>query len=253
MNKKQLELIPRPFRAFPLLWLLTFKLVEKFNRFFSSKGDHNYFDTSRFSWAKDLEANVEKIQSELNDVLYEEVLPDVHEVDVNWKGTIDDNRWKSFFFIGYGKVIEENCAKCPVTANLVKAIPGINTAFFSVLQPGAVIPPHRGPYNGVLTYHLGVKIPKEYKSCSLSVDRELRPWEFGKSVIFDDSYIHAVKNDTDEVRVVLMVNFVRPLPWPFNALNRKMIDALTSLPFVDRGYEKLVNSSFENNEKLNES
>ncbi len=250
MVKFSLELVPKFFRPFPILWLYTYFGIEKLNRFFSSKGDHNYFNTEEFPWSKELELNIDKIQQELAGVLYDEVMPDVHEVDVNWKGTIDDNRWKSFFFIGYGNVVEKNCLKCPTTAALVKKIPGVNTAFFSILLPGAVIPPHRGPYNGVLTYHLGVKIPQDYQSCYLSVDREVRPWETGKSVVFDDSYIHAVSNNTDEIRVLLMVNFARPLPWPLNWLNSSVINSLSQLEFVNRGFKKLLDNKFDNNELL---
>ena len=32
------------------------------------------------------------------------------------------------------------------------------TAFFSILAPGKHIPPHRGPYKGLLRYHLGLQV-----------------------------------------------------------------------------------------------
>jgi len=35
----------------------------------------------------------------------------------------------------------------------------MKTAFFSILAPGKHLPAHRGPYKGVMRYHLGLLIP----------------------------------------------------------------------------------------------
>ena len=43
---------------------------------------------------------------------------------------------------------------------------------------------------------------------------DIRHWEEGKSMIFDDTFNHEVWNDTDETRVVLFVDVLRPLPSP---------------------------------------
>ena len=54
-----------------------------------------------------------------------------------------------------------NCQRCPLTTQLVESIPGMKTAFFSIMLPGKYIPEHRGPYKGLLRYQLALKVPQE--------------------------------------------------------------------------------------------
>jgi len=50
--------------------------------------------------------------------------------------------------------------------------------------------------------------------------------------VFDDTFEHAAWNDTDETRVVLFVDFVRPLRQPVKALNQLVIKAIGFSPFI---------------------
>ena len=103
---------------------------------------------------------------------------------------------------------------CPRTAALMREIPGMTTAMFSILSPRKHILDHRGPYKGVLRYHLGLIVPRDAEACRIRVGEDIRHWEEGKSMIFDDTFNHEVWNDTDETRVVLFVDVLRPLPVP---------------------------------------
>ena len=51
-------------------------------------------------------------------------------------------------------------------------------------------------------------------------------------MIFDDTFNHEVWNDTDETRVVLFVDVLRPLPEPESTLNRLIVKAIGYSPFV---------------------
>ncbi len=51
-------------------------------------------------------------------------------------------------------------------------------------------------------------------------------------MVFDDTFDHEVWNDTDETRVVLFVDVLRPLPAPESALNRLIVKAIGFSPFV---------------------
>ena len=51
-------------------------------------------------------------------------------------------------------------------------------------------------------------------------------------MIFDDTFNHEVWNDTDETRVVLFVDVLRPLPFPESLINRMIIRAIGYSPFV---------------------
>lgn len=106
---------------------------------------------------------------------------------------------------------------------ILKKIPQTNTAMFSILSPGKYIPPHRGPYKGVLRYHLGLMVPEPQGICRIRVGNDIRSWKEGKSLIFDDSHEHEVWNDSDSYRVVLFVNFARPTIFPFSTINRSIL------------------------------
>jgi beta-hydroxylase len=64
------------------------------------------------------------------------------------------------------------------------------------------------------------------------VGEDVRHWEEGKSLIFDDTFNHEVWNDTDETRVVLFVDVLRPLPFPDSLINRLIVKAIGYSPFV---------------------
>ena len=103
---------------------------------------------------------------------------------------------------------------------------------FSILSPGKHIEPHRGPYRGVLRYHLGLRIPEPASAAGISVGGEVRHWEEGRSLLFDDGYEHFAWNDTDGVRVVLFMDVERPLRRPAALVNRAVVRAVALSPFV---------------------
>ncbi|WP_187776492.1 aspartyl/asparaginyl beta-hydroxylase domain-containing protein [Antrihabitans cavernicola] len=145
-------------------------------------------------------------------------IPSFVDISVEQARLSNDDKWKTFFFRAYGVDIEENLQRCPATAALVRRIPGCTTAFFSIMDPGTEIPPHRGPFRGVIRYHLGIRIPEPAR-CGLKVGGEHITWEEGKGVFFDDTYEHEAWNRSHSERVVLFIDIKRPLRWPFNFLN----------------------------------
>ena len=91
---------------------------------------------------------------------------------------------------------------------------------FSILEPGKHLPPHRGPYNGVLRLHLGLIVPEPREQLGIRVENQVYRWQEGEAVIFDDAYEHEAWNKTPQTRVVLFVDFVKPtaLAGPFPQL-----------------------------------
>jgi beta-hydroxylase len=114
----------------------------------------------------------------------------------------------------------------------MRAIPGMKTAMFSILAAGKHIPPHRGPYKGVLRYHLGLIVPQPAEACRIRVGDEVRHWTEGGSLVFDDTYDHEVWNDTGGQRVVLFVDVVRPLTGAAAQLNRALLWLIARSPLV---------------------
>jgi beta-hydroxylase len=196
-------------------------------------GDHKFFDAGQFPWVATMEANWKVIAAELDEILrYHDDLPNFQDISTDQYSITDDDRWKTFFFYGYGFKAGKNVDRCPQTARLLESIPGMKTAMFSILSPHKHIPPHGGPYKGVLRYHLALKVPGPPGACRIRVGDEVREWEEGKSLVFDDVFEHEAWNDSDGTRVVLFVDFVRPLRPPASWLNEAMIRAIGISPFV---------------------
>jgi ornithine lipid ester-linked acyl 2-hydroxylase len=207
--------------------------VERFIGRKSLVGDATFFENDLFPWIAEVEANWTTIRKELERVLQDrEALPNFQDISKDQIEITDDDRWKTFFLYGYGFEAKLGVEMCPKTAELMRRVPGMTTAMFSILSPRKHILDHRGPYKGVLRYHLGLIVPADAESCKIRVGDDFRHWREGRSVIFDDTFNHEVWNDTDETRVVLFVDVLRPLPSPYDAINRAIVKAIGYSPFV---------------------
>ncbi|QUY40948.1 aspartyl/asparaginyl beta-hydroxylase domain-containing protein [Acaryochloris marina] len=196
-------------------------------------GHNTFFNPNMFSWVSLLEKNWRTIRQELEQVLqYQEALPNFEELVEYDSELTKDTQWKMFAFYAYGIKAEKNCDRCPETTRLIEQIPGLKTAFFSILLPHQRIPPHRGPYNGVLRYHLGLMVPEATDQCGIRVGKDIRHWQEGKSLVFDDSFEHTAWNDADSVRVVLFLDVVRPVKFPISLLNRAVIQLFSWSPYI---------------------
>jgi beta-hydroxylase len=199
----------------------------------STVGDTPVYDPSLFPWVAPLEARWEAIRDEAARLLAHEAgIPPLAEISPDHRRIAPPGKWKSFFLIGYGYRLEENCSRCPQTAAAVAGIPGLNSAFFSILAPGAHIPRHRGVTKAILTAHLGLVVPARREACRMQVADELLVWEAGKVLVFDDTDYHEVWNDTDEMRVILLLQFRRPTGWIGRAVGSLFLGAVRRSRFV---------------------
>ena len=146
-------------------------------------------------------------------------IPNIQDIAVTEKVHSKKGEWKIFILFVFGKVIKDNCGRLPKTSELLLSIPGITSAWLSVLAPGKKLKPHRGYYKGILRCHLGIRIP-EGRVAGICVNGEIRFWEQGKCLIFDDNFTHHVWNNSNEYRVVLWLDFLRPLPFWLTWLNK---------------------------------
>ncbi|MDB9527430.1 aspartyl/asparaginyl beta-hydroxylase domain-containing protein [Oscillatoria sp. CS-180] len=209
-----------------------FSLLEWFNKKFSLVGNHCFFELDHFSWVYEVENQFSFIREELDNIINHDNIPNFQDISKGQEALTQDDKWKAFLMYANGHKIEGNCVKCPRTVEALEKIPNIKTAFFSIIYPHKHIPPHRGPFNGILRYHLGLIIPSDRKSCRIRVGDQNRHWEEGKSIIFDDTWNHEAWNDSDQVRVVLFVDFLRPLPFLIKYLNIGFISFIREFPFI---------------------
>lgn len=197
------------------LWTLE-KLIAKTSKVPNTP----YFNSDLFDWTEELEKHQPVIRKELDGILeHLEQIPNFQQISADQKSITQDDKWKTYFLYGFGYKAEQNCERCPETTRLIEEIPGMKTAFFSILAPGKHIPEHRGLYKGFIRYHLGVKIPQPSSQCGIKVDGETRHWQEGESLIFDDTYLHEAWNNSNEIRVVLFMDILRPLKFPGDIIN----------------------------------
>lgn len=167
-----------------------------------------------FPWTQTLRDHWQAIRAEAVTVaLQHNAAPSLVTISPDHKGIAEPDSWRSYFLYGYGYAINENIARCPHTARALAAIPGLNSAFFSILAPGTHIPDHRGVTKGLITCHLGLIIPRD-GDVRMRVDDQIVRWADGETLIFDDTYRHEVWNDSTMTRVVLLIHIERPLRQP---------------------------------------
>jgi ornithine lipid ester-linked acyl 2-hydroxylase len=199
---------------------------------FSKVGNPPVFKNDVFTWTESLESHYDAIRAEaMNIMLERDKIPPLRDVSPDHDRIAVDNKWQSLFIWGYNYKFQRNAELCPVTTSVVEKIPGLISAFYSVHAPGTHLPRHYGPTNGTITCHLGLTIPKE-KGCRISVDDKEYEWHEGKCFVFDDTYYHEVWNDTEEDRIILLVQFERPLHQPGKALAGSFMWMIRRSPFI---------------------
>lgn len=211
-------------------------LIRAVSAFISSQsriGAEPVFPSTVFPWLAEFEANWRLIRAELDQVLEErDALPTFHQISPDQKRVSQGDNWKIYPFYAFGDSFEPNLARCPETARLLRRVPNLRNAMFSILAPQYHIPPHRGPTNGVIRIHLGLIVPAGEEACRIRVGDRIFGWEEGKCVVFDDYFEHEVWNDTDHRRVVLFFDVDRPLKSLGWLVNRFVIAAIKRSAYV---------------------
>ncbi len=183
-----------------------------------------FYERSAFAWVEALEARTEAITAELRAVL------DQHQAGFQpyvayqpgtplnqWQELNHSKRWSSYFLWNNGQPVTEHLERCPETAKALAAVGLADiagqcpNAMFSVLAPHTHIPPHHGETNARLVVHLPLIVPDK---CTYRVGFEHRRWNVGETLIFDDSIEHEARNDSAELRVVMIFDVWNPLLSP---------------------------------------
>ena len=191
-----------------------------------------FYPREQFPWLEDLEAATEDICAELAAVMqggegFEPYLQSSPAVPATGDTRLLDSLdWGAFFLYRNGELIERNAARCPRTMRAIERLPLPRVrgrdpmALFSVLRPGARIPPHTGYLNTRLICHLPLVVPP---GCHFRVGNEQRQWKKGEAWVFDDSIEHEAWNSSTETRVILLVDIWRP---ELSAEERGLVAAL---------------------------
>ena len=190
---------------------------------FASDRRARFFDPRAFPELAPLRENWKVIRDEAERLLHEERLREAAKRDDIAFNAFFRRGWKRFYLKWYDDVLPSARELCPRTAELLSSIPTLNAALFALLPPGGKLGEHRDPFAGSLRYHLGLITPNS-DDCRIYVDGEMYSWRDGEDVLFDETFIHSARNDTDQLRVILFCDVERPLRTRVaRAINRFMI------------------------------
>jgi len=178
----------------------------------------------------DFTGNWQKIRDECVQLMRDMgAIPHFHDVMPEQRPLSEYGKkyWRLLVLRAYGVDHPGNQAKCPFTASLFKRNKSIQSVAISFLEGKKHIPIHRGPFRGVLRYHLGLVIPRNADGSStnrLRIDGVLHDLNEGHGLLWDDTYLHEAWNDSESVRAVLLIDVVRPdMPRLLTVVNNLII------------------------------
>jgi hypothetical protein len=183
-------------------------------------GHDGYYSDELFPWMAELEATTDAIQTDFEAVVNAEAAQLVPYINYpkgvpldHWAQLNNNRDWTAIHLLQNGRLIDANARHCPTLLALLKRLPqpqvagaGPN-AMFSLLAPGAHIPPHTGISNARLVCHLPLIVPD---GCWFRVADETRLWQRGKAWVFDDTIEHEAMNPSDSLRVVMIFDIWHP-------------------------------------------
>lgn len=194
-----------------------------------------FYDDALFPWMAELESRTEIIKTELQAMLAshgEEFVPYIQYQPgdpVNqWDKLNHSRNWSGFHLYAHGQPVQEHLAQCPQTAEALALVDTVGiaglcpNAMFSALAPGAHIPPHTGETNARLVAHLPLVVPP---NCHFRVGYDWAQWREGKCWVFDDTLEHEARNDSNQLRVILMLDVWNPL---LSLAEREMVAAMSA-------------------------
>lgn len=182
--------------------------------------DTTVVPNEHFPFIQELEANWRDIRAELEVLLQDrDSIPFLDKISGDQSRISHSQKWRAFFLWGWDEELTGNTAQCPKTTALLRKVPNLRSAWYSIMSPNYHVKRHKGLTKGVLRAHLGLIVPKRWQECRMVVDGETLHWREGRAFVFDDSRIHEVWNKTDEERAILLLDFDRPMRWPASALH----------------------------------
>lgn len=180
-----------------------------------------FYDDAHFPWMAEIESRAGVIKAELQEMLTsrgEEFVPYIQyrpgDPVNQWDKLNHSRNWSGFHLYAHGEPVPAHLAQCPRTAEALALVDTVEiaglcpNAMFSALAPGAHIPPHTGETNARLVAHLPLVVPDR---CTFRVGYDTRPWREGKCWVFDDTIEHEARNDSQQLRVILMFDVWNPL------------------------------------------
>lgn len=138
---------------------------------------------------------------------FHDIMPAQADISAN-----DGRDWRLFIMKAYGVEQPQNLERCPEVAAIIEDMPEVVSCSFSFIAPGKHIPRHRGPFRGILRFHLMLSMPNGddgKPACELMINDIPYRLADGQSLLWDDTFPHEVRNHSDKVRIALLLDIWR--------------------------------------------
>jgi aspartate beta-hydroxylase len=153
---------------------------------------------------------------------FHDIMPEQADISAN-----DGLDWRMFVLKAYDMGVPANLARMPVLSRLLAECPEVKSAAISFLAPRKHIPSHRGPFRGIMRFHLGLVIPRQADgrpATIMMIDHQEKRITDGEGMLWDDTYPHEVMNNADETRIALLLDVWRPgMSWDMEMLSRLIV------------------------------
>ena len=184
--------------------------INAFMYIFSKVPTTPFLAPQLFSDAKLLQDNWEMIRDEAQNLITLSKIQAAQKNDDAGFNSFFKFGWKRFYLKWYDAKHPSSEKYCPKTVALLRQAKTVKAAMFAELPPGGKLNPHRDPFAGSLRYHLGLITPNDDR-CFIEVNGQRHSWRDGQGAIFDETYIHWARNDSDSNRIILFCDIERPL------------------------------------------
>jgi beta-hydroxylase len=233
-------------------WLIFTPLNCLLYLFTQKRARHSMMDLNEFPELAPIQNNWKIIRQEVLN-LYENGYFDL--TTKSGSGSSYDLGFRTFFKYGWSKFYlswygyTHNSAKrlCPKTVEILAGIPEVNGAMFSLLPVGSQLTRHLDPLAVSLRYHLGLLTPNS-DDCFINVDGKDYSWRDGEAFMFDETYLHHAKNNSQQYRLILMCDITRPLLTMGPLINffYKGFVKFTVVPNLEGDKQGLLSTVFSN-------
>jgi hypothetical protein len=168
-----------------------------------------------------LHDNFETLLAEYKRVAPQRPSDYVVAADAEHNSTLHNGSWDWHSYMTKGTVQAGFCEHFPKTASVLQKLRDdkllfegtpFGYCFYSTLHGKSKIAAHSAPMNFRVRVHLPLLVPsvKDATHCGIRVGPTTRQWHVGQALVLDDSYDHQVWNETNETRVVLLVDLWHP-------------------------------------------
>jgi len=153
--------------------------------------------------------------------------------------------WSKFYINWYGYTHQSAKKLCPKTVSVLKDIPSVNGAMFSLLPVGSKLTRHLDPIASSLRLHIALDTPGK-PECFINVDGQDYFWKDGEAFLFDETFIHHARNNSSQDRLILMCDVDRPMYFPGSFVNAfaKFCFKASIVPNLEGDKKGLVNLIF---------